>query len=236
MMTRLQRVALMAGCMSIGFVLFPRAGKCQDDLGFQSGAITAATIDSFLTQKKSPMAGSGNSFLQSGQTYNVDPALVVAISGIETSFATHTCTADNAWNWFWQGPCPQSPFTSYSDGIDTVSKFLRLSYIDKGYNSITLIQKRYCTAPVQNGVTCPGWISTVTQFRAELLGTTSTTTSSDNPSGSPPGVPPPTPTPGPAPSPGPQPLSANKMWWIAGGAVLVAAGAGWLLGHRRRTA
>jgi hypothetical protein len=209
-MKRVFPAAFRAVCFSIG-VMFSAASLDGDDLNFQPNSVTAQTIDSFLSTKRyrgktSPMVGTGNSFVQRGLTYNIDPALIVAISGIETDFGLRTCTTDNAWNWFWQGPCPRSPFTSYDDGIKTVSKHLRLSYLNKGYKTIALIQKRYCTAPVENGVSCPGWISTVTQFRDELLYS----------------------SPVPPPHPG-------KYWWIAGGGILAAGSLGWLLGRRRKS-
>jgi hypothetical protein len=222
----------MAACASIGAIFLAPAALGDDDLGFHSGAITAQAIDSYVAAKKykgnkSPLVGSGNSFLQAGQTYDIDPALIVAISGIETDFALRTCATDNAWNWFWQGPCPQSPFTSYDDGIQTVSKHLRLSYIDKGYNTIALIQKRYCTAPVQGGVTCPGWISGVNLFRNQLLGV------APNPTPTPP-TPPPSGG-GEPDTPTGQESATSKYLWIAGACVILAAGTGWLVGRRRRT-
>jgi LPXTG-motif cell wall-anchored protein len=96
---------------------------------------------------------------------------------------------------------------------------LKLSYINKGYNSIALIQKKYCTAPVKNGVACPGWISTVTTFREQLLGLAPNppTTETGGTTGSPAAA-----TPGGIP-----------YWWIAAGALL-AVGLGWLLGRKKR--
>src|SRR5690348_14565124 len=69
-------------------------------------------IDSFLTDKRTPtkpLAGMGEDFVSLGSQYGVDPRLIVAISGAESSFGAHVCTQSNAWNWFWEGPCPKSP-------------------------------------------------------------------------------------------------------------------------------
>ncbi|SPE38486.1 exported hypothetical protein [Candidatus Sulfopaludibacter sp. SbA3] len=230
-MKRNRETGLLVLGATAGALFFAPLLSGDDDLNFHAGAVTVQDIDSFLGTKQykgviSPMVGTGSAFFNIGQTYNIDPALVVAISGIETDFGLRTCTTDNAWNWFWQGPCPNSPFTSYSDGIETVSKYLKLSYINKGYNTIALIQKRYCTAPVQNGVTCPGWISTVTLFRDQLLGL------SPNPN-----PPPTTATSPPASSvdsttTSETASSGGKYWWIAGAGALIALG--WLLGRKRR--
>ena len=195
-----------------------------DDLDFHQGRESSQQIDRYLSGKKfkgktSPLVGHGQSFISSGGLFDVDPALIVAISGIETAFGTRTCSTDNAWNWFWNGPCPKSPFDSFDSGINTVSKFLRRNYINKGYTSISLIQSKYCTAPIKDGVVCPGWISTVTLFRSQILGTA-------------PNVPLPV-TP-PASEPEPAPSTTNYARWIfVAFAFLLALAIGWLLGRRR---
>jgi hypothetical protein len=154
-----------------------------DNLAFPQGAVTAKEIDGYLdylAKKKkrfqgkppskahdwslpwSPLEGKGPFFMDAGQTYNLDPRLLVAISGIETNFGTQDCAAENAWNWEWHGPC-RSPFRSLNDGIITVSKFLRRNYLNKGYNTVALIQKKYCPGNA-------GWASTVTTFRNQMAG------------------------------------------------------------------
>ncbi|HUI78746.1 MAG TPA: hypothetical protein VLY24_12545 [Bryobacteraceae bacterium] len=233
-MTRLDRRALLAGCIVTGATLLVSPANGDDDLSFHPDAIAPQSIDSFLQTKQyksatSPMVGTGSYFVQEGQTFNIDPALVVAMSGIETDFGLRTCTTDNAWNWFWQGPCPASPFTSYDDAIQTVSKYLRLSYINKGYNTIPLIQKKYCTAPVQNGVTCPGWISTVTQFRDQMAGLAPSPPVTGQPSQ------PNSSTGGPTTTPTSSASGIGKLWWFAGAGVVLALGLGWLIGRRKRT-
>ncbi len=130
------------------------------DYSPESPAVTQ--IDAYLSQKRSPMAGIGSSLVSLGQQYNVDPRLVVAISGAETTFAVHTCAANNAWNWFHHSTCPQSPFASYEDGGEHVTRYLRLSYLNRGYNSIELIRYKYCASG------CANWIPLVTQFYGEM--------------------------------------------------------------------
>ena len=46
---------------------------------------TPKQIDDYLKSKGSPLAGQGAVFVGAGKKYGVDPALVVAISGIESS-------------------------------------------------------------------------------------------------------------------------------------------------------
>ncbi len=100
--------------------------------------------------------------MEHGRRFDISPALVVAIAGAETTFGIHVCVAFNAWNWFWNGTCSGSPFTSYDEGVETVSKFLRKNYPDKGLNTLALISQRYCA------VDCSNWISNVSTFLGEI--------------------------------------------------------------------
>jgi hypothetical protein len=195
-----------------------------EDLDFHDGRVSAVQIDDFLSKRKgkrSPLIGEGKSFVDNGRTFGIDPALIAAISGIETAFGTLDCSTNNAWNWFWNGPCPKSPFNSFDSGITTVSKYLRRNYLNKGYISIPLIQTKYCTAPVsKNGIVCPGWITTVTLFRRQILGTA-------------PDVPVPVAPLAPESDQTPT-RSSYTVWLVLTIAVLFALAGGWLLGRSRR--
>lgn len=96
--------------------------------------------------------------------WNIDPRLIVAIAGAESTFGKNICVQFNAWNWFWGGTCQQSPFASWERGIEVVSKFMRLSYLNKGRDTIPLIRQKYCASGCQN------WTSLVTLFYATELG------------------------------------------------------------------
>ena len=52
---------------------------------------TAAALDAYLASKGSPMTGQGAAFVASGGQWQVDPRLVVAIAGAESSFGQITC-------------------------------------------------------------------------------------------------------------------------------------------------
>ena len=150
-------------------------------LAFAEPAVSPCSIDSYLSGKSSPIAGNGLALTNSGLKYVVDPRLVVAISGAETSFGTAgACSAVfNAWNWFWciatgscsgsdstTVKCANSPFDSWADGGNTVTKFLNRSYLNKGLTTIELIGAKFCTSG------CSSWVTNVTQFYTALGGDT----------------------------------------------------------------
>jgi hypothetical protein len=126
-------------------------------------------IDSYLTGKNSPIAGNGSVFFSSGNTYDVDPRLIVGIAGAESSFGTNwgACPPSgyNAWSWFWSHTgCATSPFSSYAEGISVVTKGIRRGYLDKGYTTIGLIGAHYCASG------CQGWVGNVTHPYLDLHG------------------------------------------------------------------
>lgn len=126
--------------------------------------LTATDIDNYLTGKNSPLVGTGAAFVQRGLEWNIDPRLIVAIAGAESTFGKNICVQFNAWNWFYGGTCEQSPYDSWEAGIQPVTKYMRLSYLNKGRNTIELIGARYC----QSG--CDDWVPNVTLFYASELG------------------------------------------------------------------
>ncbi len=124
--------------------------------------ITAAEIDSYLAGKGSPLAGLGQVFVDRGREFDIDPRLLVAIAGAESSFGTRICTAYNAWNWFYSGWC-SSPFDSWPEGIYSVTRGLRLYYFNQGRTTLSSIRDKYCPG-------CTNWLTNVTIFYRDELG------------------------------------------------------------------
>lgn len=140
-------------------------------------------IDRYLASKPnprsfSPMTGRGSVFESDGLEYTIDPRLIVAISGAETSFATGKChktpvaVTRNAWNWFWcygnnscgTDVCGNSAFDSWDSGIKTVSKFVKRNYVMKGLTDVRKIQVKYCTEG------CDYWVKNVQSFMQQMGG------------------------------------------------------------------
>src|SRR5712692_987248 len=128
--------------VGLWFLLLPSVSLGQN-------FITPKDIDDYLqthppsqNHGPSPIAGNGLMFVINGLAYNVDPRLIVAIAGAESSLGTNymACPPEglNAWSWFYNGDfskslghsrCADSPFGSYAGGVRVVTKFMRLSYL-----------------------------------------------------------------------------------------------------------
>jgi hypothetical protein len=80
----------------------------------------AQSSDDYLSSKNSPMVGQGGNFTSTGQQYNLDPRLLVAIAGAETSFGNNiTAGANNALNVMYNGY--NSPFVSFQSNINSAA-------------------------------------------------------------------------------------------------------------------
>ena len=122
---------------------------------------TPQMIDGFLKKKGSPLAGMGHIFVGAGKKYGVDPALVVAISGIESSFGKHTFKPHNAWGWM-----SGTNWASWEQGISTVTKGLSQGYIREGLSTPEQIVRKY--APASDGNDERRWAQVVNQYLGEL--------------------------------------------------------------------
>lgn len=142
-------------------------------------------IDDYLKSKGSPYAGYGQTFVNAGQKFGVDPRLVVAISGIESSFGKHMKSPWNAWGWN-RG---DTAFNTPQAAINAVTKGLSSGYIQQGLMTPAQIQPKYAPSFENDG---SNWVKTVNQFMGELGGAGSPQAPSSSPAAPPPPSPAPT--------------------------------------------
>lgn len=93
-----------------------------------------------LTRRNSVLADHVDSFLEGSETYDLDPYLLVSISGLESSFGK--AMIDGSYNAYgWGGGYIY--FKNWDDGIMTISKALREKYYDRGATTLAAVGRRY---------------------------------------------------------------------------------------------
>jgi hypothetical protein len=118
--------------------------------------LKAAQIDTFLKARNSPLAGMGAAFVAAGAKYGVDPGVLVAISGGESSFGQKLFRPFNPFGYGKQA------FPSFQAAINRVASDLGTNY---NLSSISSIGSRY-SPPASN----PNWVPNVLNFYQALTG------------------------------------------------------------------
>lgn len=141
-------------------------------ISFAEPAISSGELDTYLSGKCfqgvcSPLAGHGSVFVENGLKFDVDPRLVVAIAGQETSFGTNMgCNAEfNAWSWFYKDAnnCHDNPLDSWDEGIYWVTRQMWLYFTRDNFTTISQIGAKYCAEG------CDSWVPNVTEFYKKEL-------------------------------------------------------------------
>lgn len=129
--------------------------------------MNGAQIDRYLRRQKSPLAGYGAAFVRAGRKYGVNPALMVAIAGAESSFGRYNSGAHNAWGWG-----PGIDFPSWQAGIEAIAKGLRQNYLGQGLRTVKQIGSKWAPAGAANDPTNLNshWTSNVEKFFGQLRG------------------------------------------------------------------
>jgi cell wall-associated NlpC family hydrolase len=126
-------------------------------------------LASYLRGKGSPFADHVPALVDAANRYRVDPRLIVAISGGETSFgkAGRGPAVHNAW-----GIGPGRSYGSWEESFDAVAKLLRTGYLDKGLTSIQKIQQKWAPVGVTNDPSNlnSNWIRLNGSFYSDLGG------------------------------------------------------------------
>jgi cell wall-associated NlpC family hydrolase len=130
----------------------------------------SSRLDSYLAGKGSPLAGLGSVFVYQSTAVGLDPRLLVAISGAETSFGVYG-PSQRIHNPFGMGPGIVYP--SWQDSIASAARNLggRL-YKGSGLVTIAQIQRRWAPLGAGNDPTNLNshWYKNVSRYYAELGG------------------------------------------------------------------
>jgi len=107
-------------------------------------------LTDYLAKYNSPMKDQAQDFIDAARAYNVDWKLVPAIAGVESTFGKFIPGGYNAWGWGVYGT-QAIYFTSWRDGIFTVTKGLKENYINKGLTDPFAMNRIYAASPYWGG-------------------------------------------------------------------------------------
>lgn len=130
-----------------------------------------SVINNYLRKKGSPLAGKGQVFVNQGKAAGVDPRLLVAITGAETSFMTNPAAAPmSEHNAFGMGPGISYP--NWRTGIRSAAQNLGQNYIGEGLNTINEISSKWAPPGASNDPNAvnQNWAGNVSKFYNELGG------------------------------------------------------------------
>jgi cell wall-associated NlpC family hydrolase len=148
----------------------PPLVAAMNALSLPAAGPTASAIDAFLASQLSPLTGLGAIFVADGEAAGVDPRLLVAISGAETSFGTYG-PSQAIHNPFGLGP--KLVFPNWSAAIQAAADTLGGSlYRGTGLVTIAQIQARWAPLGVANDPMNlnNNWQANVDRYFADLGG------------------------------------------------------------------
>ncbi len=130
-------------------------------ISIKSSDNRANFIEGFLEQYNSPLTSHASDFVKYANIYDIDWRLVAAISGVESTFGKQIpYDSYNAWGWGVYGE-NVIRFSSWDEGIKTVSEGLRKNYMDKwGARDVYEIGRFYAASQT--------WASRVVYFMQKL--------------------------------------------------------------------
>lgn len=125
-------------------------------------------LTKYLRSHNSPAVDAADEFVKIADEFNLDWKFIAAIAGVESTFCKHIpFESFNCWGWgIPTGANSGIRFTSYIDGIYTVSKGIRTKYINNGLLTIEEIGSVYAASPT--------WATRVRFFMKEIESNTKT--------------------------------------------------------------
>ncbi len=119
-------------------------------------------LNAYLAKHKSPITGKGDFIVQTADKYNLDYKLLVAISGIESTFCKRIpYQSYNCWGWGIYGN-NMIKFNSFEEGFEKVAQGLSEHYVSKGLDTPEKIGRKYNPPnPVK-------WAAAVNKFASDI--------------------------------------------------------------------
>jgi hypothetical protein len=126
--TGLRSAARIAGSVYLGGLVYR---------GADGESITPQRIRAFLSRQGSPMARYSAEIVKAGLRYHVDPRVVVAISGVESTYGIYAY-GHNAWGW------GGSRWRSWPASIDGYTQALSQRYRSLRTGRFAAASRTYC--------------------------------------------------------------------------------------------
>ena len=126
------------------------------------GDARAEIVRQYLRFYDSPLEPYAPHIVDTADRYGLDYRLTTAIAQQESNLCKKIPPeSNNCWGWGIHSRGTLG-FSSFGEGIDTVSKGIREEYLDKGFKSIEEIMGKY--TPLSNG----SWAEGVNKFMDEM--------------------------------------------------------------------
>ncbi|MBI2032632.1 MAG: glucosaminidase domain-containing protein [Candidatus Levybacteria bacterium] len=124
------------------------SAKLEPVRALETGDTREKILRDYLKQYDSPLAEFSGDFIRSADKYDLDWRLVASIAGLESGFGHHIpFNSYNAWGWGVYGD-NVIRFSSWSEGIETISKGLRERYLkDLSETDVFVIGPTYAASP-----------------------------------------------------------------------------------------
>ena len=139
-----------------------KAGPPVQPAASQACSVWAQSLDNYLNRKNSPMTGEGTNLMNSGQQYDLDPRLFVALAGAETGFGKEiTAGQYNAHNILYNGH--NSPFSSFIAATNAAGHSLTNPKNRYDLSNTSTMYHTYCST----GSTCGAGLKNVNAIMQE---------------------------------------------------------------------
>lgn len=168
----IQKLTLIVATIVVAIFALSSETYAQDTIAESSAQISSAkTLEQSETQTElkklamqrvlsrynSVLVDEVNTFVATSYKYDLNPYLLVSISGLESYFAH--LMVDGTYNAYgWRGGWHY--FTSWEDGIETISKSLRENYYNQGAATVYDVGRKYAESPT--------WAIRVERFMGEF--------------------------------------------------------------------
>lgn len=127
-----------------------------------SGDARVEIIRKYLDTYNSPMVAHASEIVEAADRYGIDFRLITAIAQQESNLCKRIPPETfNCWGWGIHSRGTLG-FTSFTEGIETVTRGLKQEYIDKGYTDPEVIMSKY--TPLSDG----SWAHGVQTFLDEM--------------------------------------------------------------------